>query len=510
MLACSAFGHQAKEGTIGSLLKGDTVSAAVEHAINAPEYVLTHPINMPIAPNDKQKSFVFLSLRDAIYLSLRYNPDLQSDELDRILSRYQLRLKENEFELQYALSGGGNRSWPNAIAINDTSLTNANISAEVKLNNHQGGTMSVSTDNQLNGNEYQPSLTVSYKQPLLRGAGRAVTDIGLYDQRDSDQQSHLLLKQSVIDKVTAVLEAYRALIQQNNSLHIQKQSLRDAIKTFKENEIRIASGRLAPSVNTQQAFQISRIKTDLEGQENARLLSSQSLLTTIGLDPKMNISVPVNVSLNKLTIPDEQQSLDYAFKHNTAYRVALIEAKKTYRAYIQAKNQQLWQLDLSLSSRIGQQNGITNTPGTSFFNGKNMEQRVSLDFSVPIRDLNRKQQLIAAKLALERTHVQLEAMRRQLRTDILNTIRSIRTQVHMFELSKNQLALAKKAYQLELKKQEAGIASSLDVTNSQNQLISARNNMTSVKITYLNLMSSLAQKLATTLDVWHLNIGFLK
>jgi len=44
-----------------------------------------------------------LSLREAIMLALRYNPNIQNAELDRIIQRYQLRLAHNEFELQYAL-----------------------------------------------------------------------------------------------------------------------------------------------------------------------------------------------------------------------------------------------------------------------------------------------------------------------------------------------------------------------------------------------------------------------
>lgn len=494
---------------IESTRQSDSAYHQLEQAIKQPEYVLNNHIRMPVSPDMKATKPFYLSLRDAIFLALRYNPDLQSSELDRVVARYQLRLQQNQFEPQYALDGGANKSWPSATAINDTSLDNANVNATISLNNHLGGKTTLATNNQYNGNEYQPSVTLSLEQPLLRGAGKDMADRNLHDQKDSEKQSKMALKQAVIDKVTAVIEAYRAMIQQNNALKTQRQSLKDAIKTYQQNETRIAAGRLPPSANTQQSFQIAQIKTTLEGQENSRLQASQHLLTTIGLDPDMTIMVPENIHIDKLIIPDEKKSLAYALAHNTNYQNALLEAKKTYRSYLASKNAQHMQLDLTASTRFGEQNGLTGKPFNAFFNGRNSEQRVGLKFSVPINDLGRREQLISAKLTLEKTRLRLTALKRQLKTDIFNTIRSIRTQAHLYELSQKQLAFAKKSYQLELKKQEAGISSSLDVTNSQDQLIRATNNVMSVKITYLNLMSQLQQKLTTTLDVWHLNIGFL-
>ena len=76
-------------------------------AIDNPEYALQHWIELPIAPASKNKKIHHLGLKEAILLALRYNPNIQNAELDRIVQVYQLRLAHNEFELQYALGASG-------------------------------------------------------------------------------------------------------------------------------------------------------------------------------------------------------------------------------------------------------------------------------------------------------------------------------------------------------------------------------------------------------------------
>lgn len=491
--------------------QADVTRQQIGRAIKNPEQLLDEPLSLPVSPTVNHQQPLHLSLRDAIYLSLRYSPEIQSAELDRVLNRYQLILQENHFELQYTLDGGANKSWPSASAINNTSLSNANVNAGMSLEHRFGGKTSLSTDNQFNGSDYNPSVTLEITQPLLRGAGRTIAERSLRDQQDSEITNAIGLKKSIVDKVTEVIQSYRALIQQNNSAKTQKQSLVDAEKTYSENETRIASGTIPRTANAQQSLQIATIKTDLQVQENSLRGAKQSLLTSIGLDPNMNINVPSDVTIDKIWIPDEEKTLAYALEHSPTMIDANIAYQKAKRAYVSAKNDQLWKLDLNASTRYGQRNGLTGSQHfATFFNGKNSEQQVGVKFSIPVRDLNRRNTLLEAKLHLEKSRIKVVTTKRQVETDIINTVRDIKTQAGLLAMRKEQLELAQTAYELELKKQEAGISSSLDVTNSQNSLINAKNSLIGVKIAYLNSRSKLEQKLLTTLSVWHLDIGFLQ
>lgn len=93
-------------------------------------------------------------------------------------------------------------------------------------------------------------------------------------------------------------------------------------------------------------------------------------------------------------------------------------------------------------------------------------------------------------------------------TAIKNIINAITSQAKRYELAKRQVALASESYTLEKKKQQAGIASALDVNNTQNQLIQAQMGLINAKIAYLNQLSALDRMLGTTLERWHINLRY--
>ena len=108
LYAFGSFGLMVNDIDAGSKQSSTPYRAAqgrLKEAITNPEYMLNHWIELPIAPNGQHKKMLKLTLHEAILLALRYNPNIQNAELDRIIQRYQLRLAHNAFELQYALAG---------------------------------------------------------------------------------------------------------------------------------------------------------------------------------------------------------------------------------------------------------------------------------------------------------------------------------------------------------------------------------------------------------------------
>ena len=91
---------------------------------------------------------------------------------------------------------------------------------------------------------------------------------------------------------------------------------------------------------------------------------------------------------------------------------------------------------------------------------------------------------------------------------IKNTITNIQSQAKRYELAKRQVELAAQSYSLEKKKLQAGIASALDVNNTQNQLLQAQTGLISAKIAYLNQLSALQRMLGTTLNYWHIKLRY--
>ena len=205
-----------------------------------------------------------------------------------------------------------------------------------------------------------------------------------------------------------------------------------------------------------------------------------------------------------------KKSIETALNHNTGYLAQKMALRADERAYKVAKNQQLWQLDLAGNVQSGVVNDVTGLNGgvRGIYNGNNVTQTARVTLTVPLHDLNRRSQLINAKVRLEKDRINLVAAKRALVTNITNTINNIQSLAKRYELAQKQVKLAVQSYTLEKKKQQAGISSALDVNNTQNQLIQAQSGLISAKIAYLNQLSALQRTLGTTLDYWQIKLRY--
>jgi outer membrane protein TolC len=307
-----------------------------------------------------------------------------------------------------------------------------------------------------------------------------------------------------------VINAYRALIVSGNNFQSQQQQLKEAKQSYDINEKKIAAGQLEPTANIQQSYQMESLNLMVEQAENDFKTSAQSLLQTIGLNPDMTLSVPNDVTLGQLNVPNVDASIQQALTHNTQYLALKTAMRADERALAVAKNQQLWKLDLTTNIQTGT---ITNVDSTnrglrSIYSGNNISESASVMLTIPLRDLTSRNALITAKVQLEKDKLNLIAAKRALITNIKNTISTIQSLVKRYELAIRQVALAEQSYALEKKKQQAGIASALDVNNTQNQLIQAKMGLINAKISYLNQISALQQVLGTTLDDWNIKLRY--
>lgn len=482
----------------------------LQMAIKKPEFMLQHWVDLPTAPDTKNKKARHLSLREAILLALRYNPNIQSAELDRIVQRYQLRLAHNEFELQYALAGSAVIQKSQFSGVGTASNQAALASPELNLHTKMGTQLGLNLDNNVSDNGiYTPMLNFSVTQPLLRGFGKAANEAGLLDAIDNEQMNKVRLRQAVIDQVTQVITAWRALVLAGNNLENQQRQLVEAKKTFSMNEKKIEAGQLEPTANIQQSYQIESIGLMVEQAKNEFATSSQNLLQAIGLDPSMRLAVPNDVAVDKIRMPGLEASIRIALAHNSQYLAQEMVLRADKRAIAVAQNEQRWQLDAGANMQAGLVSSVDGNHGLpGIYNGRSTSETASLTLTIPIKDVGRRSQLINAKVKYEQDRLAFLALKRALITNVTNTVNSIESQARRYRLAEKQVKLAGQSYELEKKKQQAGISTALDVNNTQNQLITAQEGLIGAKISWLNQLSSLQQLLGTTLEEWNITLRY--
>ena len=453
----------------------------------------------------------FLSLRDAIMLALRFNPNIANAELDRITQKYELRVAEHDFEWQPGLTGAANYSrqhTPFGTTTNET----YDITPSASKKNSIGTDLTISMPNTYSGgsgnsNDYNPELALEVKQPLLRGFGRRVNLAPLENAYDTELQNKLDLQDTVIRQILSVIQDYRVLVTDNNNLQTAKESLQSTIKREHDTAAQIRAGRLPRTEIVEQQAQIASLRLGVTQAIDTQSQDKHKLLADIGLDPDYPINVPNDVSMPLAKLPKLDETIDYALKHNLPYVKFLIEFRKIKRDLYIAKDNLRWQLDLDAAVTTGTTADID--PGISkLTTGRINGQTVGLKLTVPIDNLSLKSQLAAATVSYQKTQINIADQQRQLRTAIKDSLINIASLIEQVKISEEQVKLNQRSYELEVKKQQAGKAASLDVSVAQDKWIQSKRTLISAKISYLDAVTSLDATLARTLEIWGIKIRY--
>lgn len=461
--------------------------------------VLIAYVQIGVASSGSPNAPTLLSLREAVLLSLRFNTTICSAEIDRISQRFGLRVAQNQFELQYNLS-----TRLNLLQNNDMSASYS-VFPSVSWQSRYGTNISLAGVQSRANGLYSSSTELSIKQPLLRGAGRDVVEAGLRNRYDREEIDRLDLRDRVGSAINEVVRAYRALILANNGVEIQKRQLEEARRNMHIIKTRIQAGRIASTQGIQEELQFQQIEFALESRLNEQDKARQNLLEAIGLDPNIPIEVPSDVDVSHIDMPNQEETIRLALVNNRAYQTQLISLRASKRNLHIQQNNQKWQLDLVANVGLS---GHGQHVGESFVGkaGGTLTSQIGVSLNIPIQDYQRKKSLLDAHINVHKTELLLADARRKLITEVKNALFSLRSLIKRLEISEQKMGLANRVYKIEKQKQLAGRSTSLDVSTSQNNYISAQNDFIQTKIDYLNQLDALNLSLGLILKHWDIEL----
>jgi outer membrane protein TolC len=453
-----------------------------------------------------------LTLNDAILLALRYNPSVQNAEIQRVIDKFNLRLAKNEYEVNYALEGTANYNNSNqsgSISINNTYA----LTPSANLNRTPYGTsFALSAPNTINktvgGNAYyNPGVNLTMTQPLLRGFGKAVNMLRLYDAQDTELVNQLNLKNTIITTITQVIAQYTALAQAKNTLLTQQLALKNSLATLKQYQALIKAGRNAPADLMQFQATVASQQLTLEQQQTRLQQAKLTLLNTLGLDPNTEFTNATQINMPVLALPDLTNSIALALHNNVAYQTQLINLKILKRAYVNAKDQQRWQLDLTTTVGAGGgSGGAPNSGLASLTNGENNTKQVGLRLSIPIDDLNRKQQVVQSKNTLDQAEITLAATKRQVLSDTTNAYTSVLSEKRQIMQAQQAMRYANDNLQIAYAKARYGRISPFEVSSLQSALTDAQIAAITTQENYNNAIANFDQAVGLTLARWRIQL----
>ena len=224
-----------------------------------------------------------LSLADAIALAMRNNRRLVNGRLARATQRFALAVAEDKFKPDFNIGsfqrfeteGGGWARDDRGATVGATLRLPTGASIDL-VNAVAGGGFGAQG--------YDNSLTLRFTQPWLKGGGIRVNTASVRIARAIERISALVFERTIGDVATAVVVAYRNLLQAEQRLGISARSLRRAQDLLATNRALIQAGRMAELEVVQAEADVAERELVLVGAQNRLDGARLSLIDILDVD----------------------------------------------------------------------------------------------------------------------------------------------------------------------------------------------------------------------------------
>lgn len=203
---------------------------------------------------------------------------------------------------------------------------------------------------------FQPVLSISLTQNLLKNFGWNVNRIILRRSQIGESKSKEALRLQVINSIFAVQEAYWQLVAARANLKVERLGLRLAEDLLRQNQIQVKVGTMAPIDVLQAEAQMKAAETNVIRAENAVRKAQNNLLRlTTGDNRLLTQNVRIETTDEPIFKPREvdfQQSLKTALSRRPELHVAALDMQDKTLAERGAKNNVLPSLELKASAGV--------------------------------------------------------------------------------------------------------------------------------------------------------------
>ena len=452
---------------------------------------------------------VELNVREVIVLALRNNRALENARLSRSIARMSLDLAEAEFRPRFTFGADSQRSETPTSAAETMGVRSA-----IALRIPTGGDLSVSSSVTDRGDvaallgSHSNIVTLTFSQPLLRGAGFGTALANLRTARVNEEINVLSFEQTVTALMSSALNSFRSYVQAGRRAEIAARSLERSQQLLQVNRLLVQAGRLAERDIVQAEADIARRELDIisarGGLDTARL----SLIDVLDLETGTRFEVAENFSVGQpapLSL-DIATAMEMALANRPDHQIGLLGLRNAQTQLAVARNSRLWDLSLSLSRNFSaSDNGFIGTFGGLDRTGT----RIGLNLNVPIgQDADRlRLSLRSAETSLRVAENGLKDLRQRIEIEVRNAVRNLTLAARRVELARRARELSEEKAEIEREKLNLGVTTNFQLVTFENDLVLAQNAEIDAVFNHLNAATELDRTLGTTLDRWGIDIG---
>jgi outer membrane protein len=514
--------------------------AGVGNAQASPKYNLVRSQSLSSKPSKQPStSTLELSLNDIVKLVLQDNRDLKNNILDRVVQKQELKEAESKFNPTFtsSISFDVNHQFLSSNQFDDSSLdtgiendSNVNNSGSIPSDSDSSasgtnntGDMSTGSGNalqlgdrsqlnyggQLSMNWLSPigtrlsvatspftpqNIDVSITQPLLRGSGTRVNQASVKTARLGEQRNILTWQQTVIDKLTETVIAYRNLIKNQEAVRIQELALQSKRRQLEGTQALVDAGRKPQSELIQTQKSIADTEQSLVLARNTLAQANSDLLKLIESERDFTIVIPqVDIeAIRRSQLPSVNRSfselLPMAYKTRADYQQAKLEIDSEKLGLLLVKDNQRWNLDFQSSTSLGE------SPQVS----------AGLILSQTFGEQSPKTERIRREIGVQKSQNKLAQLTQAVRQDVSDRIRDVDSALVQVSVSQRAKEFAQQQFDVAqtLFRRRGGQVTLFEIIQKQDDLIAAQNEEIQAKIEYLNAITNLEKAVGLTLDTW--------
>lgn len=465
------------------------------------------PPPFPVAPT--------LTIEECIARALQQNFSLKAEAFSTDIARESLNVARAAFEPTFNASvqrfsaedapafGGARTDITDArIGVTQFLPTGTGLSLSASVD-RSSGTVSRYAFNPVYGSDVALVVT----QPLLRGAGLAVNRAAIERSRLGVEIAQLDLKAQVLQVIRDTEAAYYDLVFAREQLAVKQHSLRLAERLFEENKTRRLTGVatdldvLSAEVGIATATNgVVIAEQGVRNREDALLqligqFEFDTQLGTVGLTPYQEPSPSFDLSY-KLARENQPDFL----ATQTQIRQLEVDARS-------ARNARLPTLDLGGS--IGY-NGVDRSyrgavDRTS--RGDAHSWQLDLSLSVPWGLHADRARYRASLAALRQQETRLQQLEQSLLVQVRAAVRAVETNQQSVEINRKATELATRQYELELARFKAGLSTSRQVLQIQDDLETTRVNELLARVNLRIAIANLHQLETSSLERYRISIA---
>ncbi|MDQ1352936.1 MAG: TolC family protein [Acidobacteriota bacterium] len=485
-----------------------------------------------------------LSLKEAIYYTLKNNLDLQVQMTDAEYARKALRINKAIFIPTLQINGiTSETNNPSEGILSGTLdvVTGQTKSLEFSLTQRLplGGNINLDIYNQkFESNNIltnpNPSLyaqaQVTLAQPLLKNFGLTPTKQAIYIAANNLHIARHQLKENILTLIYNVEDAYWNLVYAHQNLETTKMALQRSQDLLKQNEIKVRVGSAAP-------IEILTAKADVALNESQLIVAEQTIQTAeerlkriLNMSKENYTVVPTEKPEIKKIDVDFDGLLSEGLNNRPDVERAKLNLENSQIGVKYARNQALPELQLSATYYATGRGGKKTTykPGKSpilpdfnpetdiekieertmgdamhdVFNRLYKNFRVQLSLTMPLSFSLEKAQLAQARINLERAQLNLKNVENTVYSEVKDVIKALQANEKLVEAYKIAVELQAERLKAEEKKLSVGLSTNFVVLEYQKQYATAQTQALQSVINYNLTLARINRILARTLNVY--------